>query len=84
MKSRVRDEVRVRENQPSRPRGVFGAVLLDLGQGGLVVTQDPELENVHNFPLFMSYPSARRTGRALSALALPYKMGGQWVDLSLG
>ena len=33
-------------------------------------------KNVHNLTIIMSYPSARRTGRALSALALAYLRGG--------
>ena len=33
-------------------------------------------KNGHSLALIMSYPSARRMGRALSALALPYSLGG--------
>ena len=68
------------------PRYIFWAVLLDFGKGGLVVTREQKLLFKPAFPLIITYPSARRMGRALSALALPYKMGGSMgasrVDLS--
>ena len=57
------------------PRGAFLAVLLDFGKGGLIVTREQILKKKHNLALIMSYPSARRMGRALSALALPYSLG---------
>ena len=65
---------------------VFIVVLLDLGEGGLGLLGVPKQEKQHKLALVMSYPSAKRMGRALSALALPYKMGGSMgasrVDLS--
>ena len=58
------------------PEYVFTVGLLDLGEGGFGLLGTPKPEKHHKLALIMSYPSARRMGRALSALALPYKMGG--------
>ena len=70
------------------PKYIFWAVLLDFGEGGLELLGTPKQEKTHNGALIITYPSARRMGRALSALALPYSLGGSMgasrVDLSLG
>ena len=58
------------------PKYIFWAVLLDFGEGGLELLGSKKWYFGQHFPFIMSYPSARRMGRALSALALPYKMGG--------
>ena len=67
---------RVRENLPNWPKDVFRVVLLNLGEGGLGLLGIQKQEKPHKLAFIMSYPSAKRMGRALSALALPYKMGG--------
>ena len=43
---------------------------------GIISYSGANIEKKHNLALIMSYPSARRMGRALSALALPYSLGG--------
>ena len=58
------------------PRYIFWAVLLDFGKGGLELLGTPRPEKLHSGALIITYPSARRMGRALSALALPYSLGG--------
>ena len=55
---------------------VFTVVLLDLGEGGSGLLGTPKPEKPHSLTLIITYPSARRMGRALSALALPYSLGG--------
>ena len=62
---------RVRENQPSRPRGVFIVVLLDLGKGGLVVTRDSKLKKQHNLVLFISLSVREADGPSVKCSGAP-------------
>ena len=71
---------RVRENQLSRPRGVFIVVLFDLGEGGLVVTRDRKMAKKHeHFHLFISLSVREADGASVKCSAAPLFPGGvQW------
>ena len=70
------------------PRYIFWAVLLDFGEGGLVVTREQKMVFRAAFPLYYELSIREADGPSVKCSGAPLFPGGfnggQWVDLSLG
>ena len=62
---------RVREKEPSRPRGVFRVVLLNLGKGELVVTRNQKLEFRPAFPPYYKLSIREADGPSVKCSGTP-------------
>ena len=58
------------------PEYVFTAVLLDFGEGGLIVTRKQILKKRHNLTLFINYPSVKTDGPSVKCSGAPLFPGG--------